>query len=159
MLQYVKSTDCKRAQLLAHFGEVLHDGKVQVLNCCNCSSCKDDTVGHDRTTESRMIFTTIAETHSELGKEKVVLVLMGSNAQAMTPELKRVSTYGKGKSMHPKTFWNELHHLLQPEWIKPVRAQTSYGAYVQFELTEKADGLLAGTSDERVVFDVAITQQ
>ena len=106
-----------------------------------------------------MIFTTIAETHSELGKEKVVLVLMGSNAQAMTPELKRVSTYGKGKSMHPKTFWNELHHLLQPEWIKPVRAQTSYGAYVQFELIEKADGLLAGTSDERVVFDVAITQQ
>ena len=106
-----------------------------------------------------MIFTTIAETHSELGKEKVVLVLMGSNAQAMTPELKRMSTYEKGKSMHPKTFWNELHHLLQPEWIKPVRAQTSYGAYVQFELTEKADGLLAGTSDERVVFDVAITQQ
>ena len=79
-----------------------------------------------------MIFTTIAETHSELGKEKVVLVLMGSNTQAMTPELKRVSTYGKGKS---------------------------YGTYAKFELTEKADGLLAGTLNERVVFDVAITQQ
>jgi ATP-dependent DNA helicase RecQ len=91
---YCESNACRRATLLAYFGEVLPEG-----GCGNCDVCNGQ-MGEleDRTLDAQKFLSCVAKTGQRFGMRHVIDVLRGGNTQKiLSYDHHRLSVYGIGR--------------------------------------------------------------
>jgi ATP-dependent DNA helicase RecQ len=103
MLRYAESTSCRRAVLLAHFGEeyLRTDGCAATTGCAACDVCAgstDATAESDVTTQAYKFLSCVKRTGERFGAGHVVDVLLGSkNERVLGLGHSKLSTWGIGK--------------------------------------------------------------
>ena len=105
---YVYSKSCRRVTILNHFGE-----EVDYTECGNCDNClnKNEENVCDFTSETLLILSLINKLNINYGITKIINILRGSKAKGITPFMKKLSMYGKGKEYSLK-WWREFIRLL-----------------------------------------------
>ncbi len=91
---YCESNACRRATLLAYFGETLPEG-----GCGNCDVCNGQTGAlEDRTIDAQKFLSAVAKTGQRFGMRHVIDVLRGGNTQKiLSYDHHRLSVYGIGR--------------------------------------------------------------
>lgn len=107
VLHYAESGECRRARLLAHFGETLDGG-----NCGGCDNCLNPREQFDGTLAAQKFLSCVYRIRERsgfgVGIQHVVEVLRG----AATEKIRRfghetLSTYGIGKE-HSRSDWSAI---------------------------------------------------
>ena len=108
LVRYAEHDGCRRAPLLAHFGEEYAAG-----NCGMCDNCVTPRErGEDLTTRARMFLSCVARTGRRFGAEHIIDVLRGSESRkVLDNDHHRISTYGIGKDL-PKADWQAIARRL-----------------------------------------------
>ncbi|RLC74603.1 MAG: DNA helicase RecQ [Chloroflexi bacterium] len=105
MVNYAGSSDCRRRQVLAYFGET-YDGE----NCGSCDICTGDIERIDATIEAQMLMSAIVRTGQRFGASHVVDIVVGANTKKIRQlGHDRIKTYGVGKTKAKgKQYWRRI---------------------------------------------------
>jgi ATP-dependent DNA helicase RecQ len=112
MLRYAESTRCRRARILAHFGE-----RRAGLPCGSCDVCAPESAAlveaeEDVTVQAYKLLSCVKRTGERFGAGHVADVLVGSrNDRLLGLGHANLSTYGIGKEW-PRDRWMELARAL-----------------------------------------------
>jgi ATP-dependent DNA helicase RecQ len=133
MLRFAESPGCRRAALLAHFGE-----KAATERCASCDVCAGPLSGggdeeSDVTVQAWKFLSCVKRTGERYGAGHVIDVLLGSrNERVLGLGHAELSTWGIGKEW-PRSRWSELARALAAQGYLAV--DEDYGV---LSLTEKA---------------------
>jgi hypothetical protein len=117
MKKYCHLTSCRRAFLLAYFGENLGAGSAG--NCGRCDACRRSQCARDSgkllerdvQEPARELFNAVVQCKQSYGVAKYVHFLRGTGGQAVPDFCKTRPGYGKGVSK-PAEYWKELANQL-----------------------------------------------
>ncbi len=131
VLHYAESAECRRAQLLGHFGETLAGD-----NCGGCDNCLSPREQFDGTRAAQMFLSCVFRIREKsgfgLGVQHVVDVLCGStSAKVMRFGHETLSTYGIGKE-HSRTEWAAIGR----ELVRQGLLRQDAAAFNAVELTQ-----------------------
>jgi ATP-dependent DNA helicase RecQ len=143
MLAYAESAECRRAELLRHFGEEWTAG-----NCGNCDNCLEPGETWDATLEAQKllscIYRIVRKSGFSVGWNHVADVLVGSgNEKIRRWGHDELSTFGIGTERSRKE-WVDLGRQLMRKGL----AKQSEGQFPTVELTARGMEIL--TSREAV---------
>ncbi|HEX7395652.1 MAG TPA: DNA helicase RecQ, partial [Anaerolineaceae bacterium] len=129
MTRYAEIDTCRRAPLLAYFGE-----KYTTLNCGMCDNCQAGAkVQVDITIPAQKFLSCTRRTGERFGAGHVADVLLGSaNEKVLKNGHQNLSTYGIGKELTRKQWMHIARQLVQ----KGLLAEE--GEYAVLQLTSKA---------------------
>jgi ATP-dependent DNA helicase RecQ len=114
MLRYAESGTCRRAAILAHFGEeyVGPKGQAGCGRCDVCSGTTDAGAEEDVTTQAYKFLSCVKRTGEHYGSGYVVDVLLGSkNERVLGLGHSKLSTWGIGKEW-TRSQWLDLSSQL-----------------------------------------------
>ncbi|HEX5441953.1 MAG TPA: RQC domain-containing protein, partial [Ktedonobacterales bacterium] len=108
VVAYCEGNTCRRATLLAYFGETL-PGE----NCGACDVCLGTGAApEDRTVDAQKFLSAVAKTGQRFGMRHVADVLRGANTQRiLSNNHHQLSVYGIGRD-YPATEWQRLARAL-----------------------------------------------
>lgn len=138
LTRYAESDVCRRAPLLAYFGE-----KYITENCGMCDVClKGEQNLVDLTIPAQKFLSCIKRTGEIFGAVHIVDVLLGSeNQKVLKFGHQKLSTYGIGKDLSRKQWLHVCRQLVQ----KGLLAQDDQ--YGRLQLTPKAVQVLQGSDN------------
>lgn len=112
MINYAKSRNCRRHQLLSYFGETMPFSEEKNPYCCDiCSS--DPIPLNDLTIPAQKFMSCMVRLQQRYGASYVIDVLLGSRQKRILDNNHNLlSTWGIGKELE-KEQWFELAELLQ----------------------------------------------
>jgi ATP-dependent DNA helicase RecQ len=137
VVQYAESTTCRRATLLAYFGEQRPPGP-----CGGCDNCTAPRQAYDGTLSAQKFLSCVLRIQQKsgvsAGMRHVVAVLVGANSQRIRAAgHHEISTYGIGKE-HDRKGWQLVgRELLQLGLLR--QSEESHGA---LEVTEQGRATL-----------------
>ena len=166
MTKYITDKKCRRKELLKYFSE-----EYPKTNCGKCDNCCSVTKAINRKDEGDLfkLLSTVFELESvhnySVGKNKLMLIMRGSNAKSITPTLKSLPYYGALSSKKKATVTNLLETAIELGYIENVHARpgdmfmvltcTEYGLAFGQEYEKKLNkvsrNVEAGTSRIRIV--------
>jgi len=105
MQQYAETADCRRATLLAHFGE-----QFAIADCTGCDNCRSPRVRFDGTLVAQKFLSTVVRVRQasgfSVGLNHLVDVLVGRETERVRDwNHDTLSTYGIGKD------------IARPQWL------------------------------------------
>ncbi len=108
VMKFARTTRCRTAALLAHFGEE-HAGE-----CDHCDNCTQPQVLQDATEDARKLLSAVARTGQRFGLNHVIDVLRGSAAEKVKQYgHDELSVYGVGKDKSKTYWWLVAHTLIE----------------------------------------------
>jgi ATP-dependent DNA helicase RecQ len=115
MTRYADARGCRRAQLLAYFGETA----AECGFCDNCLSAAGEVTRIDVTAPARLFLTCVQGTGEIFGAGHIVDVLRGSRGQRVLQRRHdRLPMYGAGKDQ-PASWWRDLAEaLIRDGWVE-----------------------------------------
>ncbi len=130
VLHYAESGECRRAQLLGHFGEVLEGD-----NCGGCDNCLRPREQFDGTQATQKLLSCVYRIREKsgfgVGLQHVVEVLCGSESEKVRRfGHETLSTYGIGRE-HSRTEWAAIGR----ELVRLGYLQQNAAAFHVVELT------------------------
>jgi ATP-dependent DNA helicase RecQ len=138
LLGWCEITSCRRAPLLAYFGE------ESASACGNCDNCQQPPVTRDGTEDAQKLLSAVYRTGQRFGAAHVVDVLLGKD----TPKINqydhdRLSVFGIGRDKPAQAWRSAIRQLVVQGFLRadPER----FGALV---LTENSRSVLRG--DQRL---------
>lgn len=136
LTRYAESDVCRRAPLLAYFGE-----KYTTENCGMCDVCrKGEQNPVDLTIPAQKFLSCVKRTGEIFGATHIVDVLLGSeNQKVLKFGHQKLSTYGIGKDLSRKQWLHISRQLVQRGLLAQ---EDQYGG---LQLTPKAVPVLLGT--------------
>ncbi len=145
MLAYAESPDCRRADLLRHFGEEWTAG-----NCGNCDNCLEPGETWDATLEAQKllscIYRIVRKSGFSVGWNHIADVLVGSgNEKIRRWGHDELSTFGIGAERSRKE-WVDLGRQLMRKGF----AKQSEGQFPTVELTDRGMEILTGREPVRL---------
>ena len=163
MRSYAASGRCRRATLLAHFGEALPADYSCGAGCDNCAAAAAaDAAGagggsqggsqggkRDLGEPARLLLAATSQTGNRYGAGAPIAVLLGQKSKAKGHDTAPVFGRGAGKGRTEK-WWKTLHSLLVEEKLLTAECKTTSaysggrgGAYVVFRVSPDGHKLLA----------------
>jgi len=132
MLAFAESADCRRSDLLRHFGEEWTGG-----NCGNCDNCLEPRETWDATLEAQKILSCIyrivQKSGFPVGWKHIAEVLVGAQTERIQQwGHDRLTTYGIGKD-RPRQEWIDLGRQLARKGYVAM----SEGKFVTASLTQQ----------------------
>ncbi|WP_253447519.1 DNA helicase RecQ [Natronospira proteinivora] len=113
LLGFCESTDCRRQQLLAYFGED-HPGE-----CGNCDNCLNPPETWDATEPARMFLSCVYRSGQRYGAAHVIDILRGSVSEKIRRAgHDRLSTFGIGHHVDKKTWYSVARQLLARGYLE-----------------------------------------
>ncbi|HEY1390868.1 MAG TPA: DNA helicase RecQ [Ktedonobacterales bacterium] len=108
VVAYCEGNTCRRATLLAYFGE-----EASAENCGACDVCLGTVaVPEDRTVDAQKFLSAVAKTGQRFGMRHVADVLRGANTQRiLSNNHHQLSVYGIGRD-YPAAEWQRLGRAL-----------------------------------------------
>jgi ATP-dependent DNA helicase RecQ len=136
LMRYAQTTGCRRAPLLAYFGET-HSGACG--HCDNCRAAPDPADLADVTVAAQKFLSCVKRTGELFGPAHIIDVLRGSRSQRIVERgHDRLSTHGIGAELS-KEEWRELAGRFLEQGL--VEQDLQYGG---LRLTAKAWPVLKG---------------
>jgi ATP-dependent DNA helicase RecQ len=140
LLGWCEVTSCRRAPLLAYFGE------QPAAECGNCDNCQQPPATRDGTEDAQKLLSAVYRTGQRFGAAHVVDVLLGKD----TDKIKQhghaeLSVFGIGVSK-PAQVWRSAIRQLVVQGLLRVDPER-FGALV---LTETSRGVLRGEQNLRL---------
>jgi len=137
IIHYAESSDCRRRQLLAYFGET-----QEAENCGSCDNCQQPRETYDGTVPAQKLLSCVYRVNSGgrfgVGLQHVIDILLGSaNAKIQKWGHDRLSTYGIGNDL-PRAEWSAIGR----ELLRLGLLGQSAGQFPTLELTETGLGAL-----------------
>ena len=132
---------CRRARLLAYFGEEVHGE-----SCGNCDNCLDPPKVFDGKIVAQKLLSCVYRTGERFGATHVVDVLIGRQTDKVTQfGHDKLSVFGVGRELHEKQWRAALRQLVA---MGHLRADNE--AYGALKLTESSRGVLRGDTEVRL---------
>jgi len=147
MRAYAACTRCRRAALLAYFGEAPPGGAA---NCGSCDVCLAPAhEAEDVAPQARLLLEAVRQTGGRYGAGVPVSVLMGSKSKEVTQPGRAFHTacsvYGKGAG-RPEKWWKALLEQLLAAGLLAPETKTGGGggggAYTVYGLSPRGRGFL-----------------
>ena len=139
VVAYCEGTVCRRAMLLAYFGE-----EPPGENCGACDVCLGtQAVPEDRTVDAQKFLSAVAKTGQRFGVRHVADVLRGANTQRiLSNNHHQLSVYGIGRD-YPAAEWQRIGRALAQQGL--VESWSGeMGAYPVLRLTPASWEVLRG---------------
>jgi len=115
MIRFAEHDGCRRAGLLAYFGEAFPDA-----NCNGCDICCGDVERTDATIEAQKALSAMHRTGGRFGAGHIVDILVGANTEKIRErQHDQLPTYGVGKE-HDKRYWRSLIDALLAQGLTHV---------------------------------------
>ena len=115
MIRFAEHDGCRRAGLLAYFGETFPDA-----NCNGCDICCGDVERTDATIEAQKALSAMHRTDGRFGAGHIVDILVGANTEKIRERgHDQLPTYGVGKE-HDKRYWRSLIDALLAQGLASV---------------------------------------
>jgi len=106
MDRFARTRECRRAPLLAYFGETIHDARCPA--CDNCLAGSGDAPTADVTLEAQKFLSAVRRTGERFGASHVIDVLRGSHRREIVARRHdQLPTHGVGKE-HSAAVWRQL---------------------------------------------------
>ena len=106
MDRLARTRECRRAPLLAYFGETMHDAHCRA--CDNCLAGSEDAPTADVTLEAQKFLSAVWRTGERFGASYAVDVLRGSHRREIVARRHdQLPTHGVGKE-HSAAVWRQL---------------------------------------------------
>jgi ATP-dependent DNA helicase RecQ len=106
MDRFARTRECRRAPLLAYFGEERHDTRCQA--CDNCLAGSESLPTADVTIEAQKFLSCVKRTGEQFGIGYIVDVLRGSHRREIVARRhNQLSTHGVGKE-HAAPVWRQI---------------------------------------------------
>ncbi|MEO8305558.1 MAG: DNA helicase RecQ [Betaproteobacteria bacterium] len=136
LLGLCETPTCRRARLLAYFGETREDG----FRCGNCDNCLSPPVTWDASEPVRMALSAIYRTQQRFGAAYLIDVLRGN----ATPVLKQrghegLSVFGIGRDIALPQWRSLFRQLVALRWV-----EVDTEGYGTLRLTDAARPVLRG---------------
>ena len=123
LLGLCESTDCRRKNLLAYFGE---DFQPPCSNCDNCLNPQDEFDGSEH---ARKFLSCVLQTGSRFGAGHIIDILMGSKKQrVITLKHNKLKFYGSGSDLSEKQWRSAARQLVANGMLTPDNR--GYGSLV-----------------------------
>ena len=115
MVRYAEHDGCRRADLLAYFGE-----QFPTSNCNGCDVCCGDVERTDATIEAQKALSAMYRTGGRFGATHIADILVGANTEKIRERKhNQLPTYGVGKE-HDKAYWRRLIDALLAQGLASV---------------------------------------
>ena len=139
VVAYCEGTTCRRAMLLAYFGEEAPGG-----NCGACDVCLGTRAApEDRTVDAQKFLSAVAKTGQRFGMRHVADVLRGANTQRiLSNNHHQLSVYGIGGD-YPAAEWQRLGRALVQQGLVDS-ASDATGSYPVLRLNPASWEVLRG---------------
>ncbi len=139
LLGWCEVTGCRRAPLLAYFGDRLAE------DCGNCDGCLVPAETWDGTEAAQKLLSAVYRTGQRFGAAHVVDVLLGKTTDKVVQHgHAELSVFGIGQDLDAKTWRSVVRQLIVGNFIRADAER--YGAIV---LTEDSRALLRGERSVR----------
>jgi ATP-dependent DNA helicase RecQ len=136
MVSYGSVNRCRRAQLLAYFGE-----EYTKDNCGTCDVCCSSSGMIDATPEAHLVVKTVLETGQRFGAGHIVDILCGAKTRKIKDyRHTALSTFGTGKDRGKVYFRQMVEELLSSGFLTSAE-----GPYPILQATSVGRKLLTGT--------------
>ncbi|HKT39524.1 MAG TPA: RQC domain-containing protein, partial [Ktedonobacterales bacterium] len=139
VVAYCEGVTCRRATLLAYFGE-----ETSAENCGACDVCLGTVAApEDRTVDAQKFLSAVAKTGQRFGMRHVADVLRGANTQRiLSNDHHQLSVYGIGRD-YPAAEWQRLARaLVQQGLVESWSGET--GSYPVLRLNPASWEVLRG---------------
>ena len=141
MVDWAEGVTCRRAALLAHFGEH-HPG-----SCGRCDACLHPRAMVEATELAQKALSCVARTGQRFGAQYVIDVLVGSKAERVLRNgHDRLSTWGIGSDVDRDTWSALLSQLVHRGFLN-----RDLQGWSVLQLTERCRGLLSGSESFELV--------
>jgi len=115
MIHFAEQDGCRRAGLLAYFGESFPDA-----NCNSCDVCCGDVERVDATIDAQKALSAIHRTGGRFGAIHITDILTGANTEKIRQwNHDQLPTYGVGREQN-KTYWRRLIDALLAQGLASV---------------------------------------
>jgi ATP-dependent DNA helicase RecQ len=115
MIRFAEHDGCRRAGILAYFGESFPDA-----NCNGCDICSGDVERTDATVEAQKALSAMHRTGGRFGAGHIADILVGANTEKIRERKHdQLPTYGVGKE-HTKVFWRSVIDALLAQGLASV---------------------------------------
>ena len=139
MASFARADYCRRAGLLAYFGE-----NYPEANCASCDVCLGEAEREDATIEAQKALSAIARTGGRFGAVHLADILIGNETDKIRQRgHHRLPTFGVGRD-RDKQYWRRVIEAL----IAKGYAEVEEGQYPTPNITEQGWELLRGGSFE-----------
>ncbi len=106
LIRFAETRDCRRAELLAYFGERLEPGSCGA--CDNCAPCAGPRQTSDATDAARVFLSCVKATGQMFGAAHIIAVLRGSRSErVLSRRHDQLETFGVGNGRSAGQ-WREL---------------------------------------------------
>ena len=123
LLGLCESTDCRRKNLLAYFGEEFQPP------CSNCDNCLNPQDEFDGSEHARKFLSCVLQTGSRFGAGHIIDILMGSKKQrVITLKHDKLKLYGSGSDLSEKQWRSAARQLVANGMLTPDNR--GYGSLV-----------------------------
>ncbi len=135
MAAFARADDCRRAGLLAYFGE-----NYPQMNCGGCDVCLGEAEREDATVDAQKALSAMARTGGRFGALHLCDILTGVESEKVKQRgHQRLPTFGVGRD-RDKSYWRRLIEAL----VAKGYAETNDAQYPTPALTERGWELLRG---------------
>jgi ATP-dependent DNA helicase RecQ len=138
MLALCETVECRRAQILAYFGEQFGAG-----GCGNCDTCLEPPQSWDGTVAAQKLLSTVLRLHRERGQKfgagQAIDILLGRATEKVTQfRHNQLSVFGIGTELREAEWRGVVRQLLAQGLL------TVEGDYGTLVLTDRSAGVLRG---------------
>ena len=141
LLGLCESTDCRRKNLLAYFGEGFQPP------CSNCDNCLNPQDEFDGSEHARKFLACVLQTGSRFGAGHIIDILMGSKKQrVITLRHDKLKLYGSGSDLSEKQWRSAARQLVANGILTPD--DRGYGSLV---LTKSGKDFVNGTNNFKLM--------
>ena len=141
LLGLCESTDCRRKNLLAYFGEEFQPP------CSNCDNCLNPQDEFDGSEHARKFLSCVLQTGSRFGAGHIIDILMGSKKQrVITLKHDKLKLYGSGSDLSEKQWRSAARQLVANGMLTPDNR--GYGSLV---LTKSGKDFVNGTNNFKLM--------
>ena len=149
MLALCETVTCRRARILAYFGQDADAGAGAAAACGNCDTCLTPPETWDGTVAAQKVLSTIVRLKRERGQKfgtgQIVDILLGrKSAKVIQFDHDALKVFGIGADM-PEADWRGVVRQLLAQGL--VEVEGEYGTLV---LTDASAGVLRGEADVRL---------
>ena len=141
LLGLCESTDCRRKNLLAYFGEEFQPP------CSNCDNCLNPQDEFDGSEHARKFLSCVLQTGSRFGAGHIIDILMGSKKQrVITLKHDKLKLYSSGSDLSEKQWRSAARQLVANGILTPD--DRGYGSLV---LTKSGKDFVNGTNNFKLM--------
>ncbi len=138
LVALAEAANCRRARLLAYFGETL-----QLENCANCDNCLAPPRLRDGKILAQKLLSCVYRTGQRFGAMHLIDVLVGRLTDRVKQfEHDRLSVFGVGRELNEKQWRVVLRQLIAMGHLR-----ADHEAYGALKLTASARGVLRGETE------------